>query len=347
VAIALAETPLGVHNPTPHPQNFDERARPPARYNKILGDSPPMQTVYELIASAAATDATVLVRGESGTGKELVARAVHSNSLRAQGPFVKVDCTTIPEGLMESELFGHEKGAFTGADRQVPGKCELAEGGTLFLDEIGDLPGPLQGKLLRILQDREYERVGGRKTLRADVRIVAATNRDLGLLSGRGQFRQDLYYRLKVIELELPTLRARGASDIELLAQHFLELYARKHGKPARSFDPEALVEMRRYPWPGNVRELEHCVERAVVVAGGKVVSPQHLGLARVPVDGASAGNGAAGAAAGSSQTLADVERRHILAILDAACGNRTRAAQLLGIGRNTLQRKLKEYGVE
>src|SRR5215831_5531363 len=204
VATVLAETPLAAHKPAPSEVTPEERSRPPARYNKILGDSPAMQRVYELIANAATTDATVLVRGESGTGKELVARAIHANSLRAQGPFVKLDCTTIPEGLMESELFGHERGAFTGAERQVQGKCELADGGTLFLDEIGDLPSQLQGKLLRILQDREFERLGGRKTLRVDVRIVAATNRDLAVMVARAQFRQDLYYRLKVVELELP-----------------------------------------------------------------------------------------------------------------------------------------------
>ncbi len=343
VATVLAETPLSAHTAAPHRGAATEDKRLPARYNKILGDSPPMQRVYELIANASTTDATVLVRGESGTGKELVARAIHANSPRAAETFVKVDCMTIPEGLMESELFGHEKGAFTGADRQVPGKCELADQGTLFLDEIGDLPLPLQGKLLRFLQDREFERVGGRRTLRADTRIVTATNRDLAALVRRGQFRQDLYYRLKVVEVELPALRERGVSDVDLLAQHFLELYSRKHGKPERGFDDAALAELFAYDWPGNVRELEHTIERAVVVAGSaERLLPQHLGL---PSDRVASGAAPADGAAGL--TLAEVEKRHILRTLDAAGGNRTRAAQMLGIGRNTLQRKLRAYGIE
>jgi Nif-specific regulatory protein len=341
VATVLAETPLAAHKPAPSEITPEERSRPPARYNKILGDSPAMQRVYELIANAATTDATVLVRGESGTGKELVARAIHTNSPRAQGPFVKLDCTTIPEGLMESELFGHERGAFTGAERQVQGKAELADRGTLFLDEIGDLPSPLQGKLLRILQDREFERVGGRKTLRVDVRIVAATNRDLAVMVARGQFRQDLYYRLKVVELELPPLRTRGSSDIDLLAQYYLELYARKHGRGTRTFSPQVLGELRRYTWPGNVRELEHTIERAVVVAGAvPQILPEHLGLPEAVKEKSSPETLALA-------TLADVEKRHILKMLDLAGGNRTKAAQLLDIGRNTLQRKLKEYGIE
>src|SRR5262249_40458272 len=207
----------------------------------------------------------------------------------------------------------------------------------------GDLPLPLQGKLLRFLQDREFERVGGRRTLRADTRIVTATNRDLAALVRRGQFRQDLYYRLKVVEIELPALRERGGSDVDLLAQHFLELYARKHGKPARAFGDAALAELFAYDWPGNVRELEHTIERAVVVAGGaERILPQHLGLPRDRVQsGAAPADGAAGL------TLAEVEKRHILRTLDAAGGNRTRAAQMLGIGRNTLQRKLRAYGIE
>ena len=206
------------------------------RYNRIVGESPAMQKVYELMRKAAATHATVLLRGETGTGKELIARAIHYNGPRRDGPFVKVDCTTIPPTLMENELFGHERGAYTGAEARARGKCEAAHGGTLFIDEIGELPLPLQAKLLRFLQDREFERVGGTRTLTADARVVAATHRDLEAMVGRGDFREDLYYRVKVVQLALPPLRARGAADVVRLAEHFLEVYGRKHGKPLLRF---------------------------------------------------------------------------------------------------------------
>ena len=219
----------------------------PERYHRIIGSSPLMQRVYDIIARAAATTATVLVCGESGTGKELAARAIHYNSQRARGPFIKIDCTSIPEGLMESELFGHERGAFTGAEQRVLGKAELATGGTLFLDEIGDLKSSLQGKLLRLLQDREFERVGGRKTIGVDVRIVAATNRDLQALALSGQFRADLYYRLKVIEPEMPPLRMRGSEDIERLALHFVELYAHRHKNAVHGLHPDPLGRLRAH----------------------------------------------------------------------------------------------------
>jgi Nif-specific regulatory protein len=324
---------------------------PAGRYNRILGESKVMSKVYDRIASAAVTDASVLVRGESGTGKELVARAIHFNSGRSRGPFVKVDCTTLPAGLIESELFGHEKGAFTGADRQVIGKCELAHGGTLFLDEIGDLPIALQGKLLRFLQDREFERLGGRKTIKADVRIVAATNRDLEAQVKRGELRQDLYYRLKVVELRLPPLRDRGPQDIALLANHFLRLYTRKHGKKVTKFSAEALDRLKAHNWPGNIRELEHCVESAVVVCEGEVVlvpdlalAPAGASLAATARDEASAEGSAAPLPTGL--TLAELERRYIRETLAHSGGNRTKAAQTLGIGRNTLLRKLKEAGL-
>jgi Nif-specific regulatory protein len=312
------------------------------RYNRIVGRSAAMRAAYERIGRAAATDATVLIRGESGTGKELAARAIHVNSGRARGPFVKVDCTTIPAGLMESELFGHERGAFTGADRQVLGKCELAAGGTLFLDEIGDLPVALQGKLLRFVQDREVERIGGRKTLRVDARIVTATNRDLEGLVARGELRQDLYYRLRVVEILLPPLRDRGRVDIEALAQHFVELYARKHGRPAPRLTPPAQELLCAYAWPGNIRELEHCIESAIVLAGSEAIGPHHLALPRT------AGLGAEGLTDGlpGGLTLGEVERRYIIRTLADCGGNRTHAARLLGIGRNTLQRKLREHGL-
>ena len=342
VATALAETALR------------ERvtAQTPERYHRIIGTSPPMRRVYEIIARAAATSATVLLRGESGTGKELAARAIHYNSQRARGPFVKIDCTAIPEGLMESELFGHERGAFTGAEQRVLGKAELANGGTLFLDEIGDLKLSLQGKLLRLLQDREFERVGGRKTIGVDVRIVSATNRDLGAMANSLGFRKDLYYRLKVIELELPPLRARGPEDIERLALHFAELYARRHKKLVRGFEPDALLRLRRHSWPGNIRELEHCIESAVALSSTSVItqndlplphSPQSLPAMPLPPEEGRAGASGEELSLPDGLSLDEVEQRYIQRTIERCGGNRSEAARLLGIGRNTLLRKLKE----
>jgi Nif-specific regulatory protein len=306
-------------------------------FNNIIGECPAMQTLYQRIAAAATTDATVLVRGDSGTGKTLVARAIHDNSERRDGPLVHVDCTTLPAGLIESELFGHERGAFTGADRRVPGKVESAEGGTLFLDEIGDLPLELQGKLLRFLQEHAFERLGGRQTIKTDVRVIAATNRDLEKQIEAGKFRKDLYYRLKVVELIVPPLCERGPGDIEKLAGHFLDQYARRHRRKARTFSPAALARLCAHDWPGNVRELEHCIESAVVLSPGEEIGEAELSLP----------GGAAGADTGRGYPpgtpLAEVERDHILRTLKACNNNRTEAARRLGIGRNTLARKLKD----
>jgi Nif-specific regulatory protein len=324
----------------------DGREQRRIRFNKIVGSSPPMRAVYEVIARAASTDATVLILGESGTGKELAARAIHVNSARASGPFIKVDCTSIPEGLIEAELFGHERGAFTGADRMVPGKCELAAGGTLFLDELGELPLALQAKLLRFVQDRELERVGGRELIHADVRFVTATNRDLAEMVARGSFRKDLFYRIKVVELALPPLRDRGPEDIDQLARHFLAIYARKHGKAISAIDPVAFALLRAYHWPGNIRELEHCIESAVVFARGTVVMPVHLSLPHDPDAVAEWEEAMSHDTMPSGLSLADVERRYISRTLAECQGNRTRAAQVLGIGRNTLNRKIKHYGL-
>jgi Nif-specific regulatory protein len=336
---ALAEQ-IGEALALVHLDDSDDR---PACYNRIVGASPAMASVYEVMASAAATDATVLILGESGTGKELVARAIHANGARAAGPFVKVDCTAIPETLIEAELFGHEKGAFTGADRLVVGKCELASGGTLFLDEIGDMPLPLQAKLLRFVQDRELERIGGRQVIQADVRVVAATHRDLEEAVRRGSFRKDLYYRIKVVNVGLPALRERGPDDVAQLARHFLRLYARRHRREVRAIDPGAMAMLRAHSWPGNIRELEHCIESAVVLCRGPTVLPAHLALPQGEMGAVEA----AGEPVGVGLTLAEVERRHILRTLEVAEGNRTRAAALLGIGRNTLARKLRQYGLE
>ena len=315
-------------------------------YNRIVGESEAMQKVYELTRKAAATSATVLLRGESGTGKELIARAIHYNSARRDGPFVKVDCTTIPPTLMENELFGHERGAYTGAEARATGKCEAAADGTLFIDEIGELPIGVQAKLLRFLQDREFERVGGTRTHTVDVRVVAATHRDLEAMVGRGEFREDLYYRIKVVQIALPPLRQRGAEDILRLAQHFLDLYRRKHGKGDLSFSAAARDRLVQHHWPGNIRELEHCIESAVVLCERASVGPEHLALP-------SAGRGAPHASPPSEpapfqlRPLAEVEREHVVRTLEAVGGNRSHAAAALGIGRNTLLRKLKQFGLE
>ena len=307
-------------------------------FNHIVGESPCMAALYERILAAAATDATVLIRGETGTGKTLVARAVHANSERRLRPLVHVDCATLPASLIESELLGHERGAFTGADRRIPGQFEQADGGTLFLDEIGELPLPLQGKLLRFLQDREFERLGGGETLRVDVRVISATNIDLEAQVGAGAFRRDLYYRIRVLELAIPALRERGPTDIERLAEHFLDVYAHRHRRKVRRLSAAALRRLCAQEWPGNVRELEHCIESAVVVAAGDTVEPEHLALP-----------GPVGARAAGTTTyppgmpLSEVERDHIRRTVEACGGNRTEAARLLGIGRNTLLRKLRD----
>jgi len=257
-------------------------------FNGIVGLSAPLSDVYKKIKLAAQTDATVLLRGETGTGKGLFARAIHVNSRRQARPCVTVDCTTLPQQLVESELFGHERGAFTGADRRVPGKVELADGGTLFLDELGDLPLDIQGKLLRFLQERTFERVGGRQTLRADVRIVCATHRNLEQAVSAGKFREDLYYRVRVVEIDLPPLRDRGPEEIERLARHFAEMYAHRYERPAPRFEADALKAIKGHTWPGNVRELEHWIESAIALAPDGKITSGHLPLRRREVGGSS-----------------------------------------------------------
>ncbi len=314
-------------------------------FNRIIGRSPELTRVYEQIALAAETDASVLLRGETGTGKGIFARAIHVNSSRQEGPFITVDCTTLPGQLVESELFGHERGAFTGADRKVPGRVELAERGTLFLDEIGDLPLDVQGKLLRFLQERTFERVGGRTTLAADVRVVAATHRDLEAAVAAGTFREDLYYRVRVVEMVLPPLRLRGPDEIDALAAHFAAIYAKRYGRRVPRLSPEALLALHAHSWPGNVRELEHWVESAVVLSRDGAIMPEHFPMPR----GAKAGDGDVKkeAAKGSvtvpgSLTLDEAARRYGEATLQACGGNKTEAARRLGISRNRLARILK-----
>ena len=307
-------------------------------FNRIVGTSAPLADVYERSRRAAETDATVLFRGETGTGKGLFARAIHVNSKRQAGPFVTVDCTTLPSQLVESELFGHERGAFTGADKRVLGKVEMADKGTLFLDEIGDLPTEMQGKLLRFLQDRAFERVGGRATLTCDVRIVCATHRDLKKLAKEGRFREDLYYRVRVVEIELPPLRARGTVEIEQLAHHFAGVYAKRYGRPDIVFAEEAMARIRSHAFPGNVRELEHWIESAVVLAPDGKVDASHL---PAPESGEASARGQ-GQTVPLGLTLAEAERRYARATLGAAGGNKTEAARRLDIGRNTLAKLLR-----
>ncbi|HEY1695866.1 MAG TPA: sigma-54-dependent Fis family transcriptional regulator [Polyangiaceae bacterium] len=324
--------------------------------NHVVGTSPVMQRVYEQILRAAATDATVLLRGETGVGKGLFARALHVNSPRKDGPLVVLDCTTLPSALAESELFGHERGAYTGADRRVLGKVELAHGGTLLLDEIGDLPPPAQSKLLRFLQDRAFERVGGRETLVSDARILAATHRDLDALAERGEFRQDLYYRVRVVEIALPPLRDRGRDEVLALARHFAQVYTKRHGRGPMRLTKDAQDRLAAHRWPGNVRELEHAIERAVVMAPSDAITGDLLGMGvpRESVDRANGDGDGHGHGDGDAHEAADgvhlplglpleeVERRYVEATLAAMKGNRTRAAHALGVGRNTLKRKTR-----
>ncbi len=306
---------------------------------RIVGQSPAMQRVLDTVAQVAPSEATVLISGESGTGKEVVAGLLHANSGRREGPFVSLNCAAITESLMESELFGHEKGAFTGAERRREGRFQQADGGTLFLDEVSEMPLSMQVKLLRVLQEREFTRVGGDSLLRVDVRVIAATNTLLPDRIAAGRFREDLYYRLNVVALQLPPLRDRR-EDIPLLAQHFLETFAAKNRKPVKGFSPQAMDRLVRHDWPGNVRELMNAVERAVVLARG-----DYLTDADLPATASAAAAGPA-PVAGAGLPLSEVERAVILDTLAAAGGNKSEAARRLGITRRTLHKKLKAYGV-
>ena len=312
-------------------------------FNRIIGESPPMQALYRVLLRAASTEATVLLRGETGCGKELFARALHVNSPRKDRPFVKVDCASLPASLVENELFGHERGAYTGADSRQPGRFEAANGGTIFLDELGELPMEIQGKLLRVLQEREFQRVGGTQTVKVDVRIVAATHRDLQKAVREGRFREDLYYRIRVVELELPPLRERGDEDLERLARHFVAAAAKRHRvSPIPELTGGAIARLKAHSWPGNVRELENCIESAVVLSEGPLTA-ERLPL---PSPDGSTPAPAGPVAASPLRTLAEVEREHILRVLATVDGNRSAAAKVLGIGRNTLARKLEAFGV-
>ncbi len=313
-----------------------QRVRDRVAPDNLVGTAPPMQRVFEIVDQVAPSRATVMITGESGTGKELVANAIHQRSPRAAGPFIKLHCAALAESLLESELFGHERGSFTGAMARKDGRFQLADGGTLFLDEIGEVSPAIQVKLLRFLQEHEFERVGGTQTIRVDVRVVAATNRNLTEEVAKGRFREDLFYRLNVVALEMPPLRDRR-TDIPALAKFFLDRFAKENGKAIEGLAPETLLLLQSYDWPGNVRELENAIERAVVLATGVVLEPGQLppnirpkltptGMPLIP-----------------GATMADLERYAILETMKATGGSTSKAAEMLGIS-TTIQYRLHEY---
>jgi DNA-binding NtrC family response regulator len=305
-------------------------------YDDIIGKSSPMRRVFDLIKTVADTNATVLITGETGTGKELVARAIHTNSSRRYSPFIAVSCSALPETLLESELFGYEKGAFTGADRTKKGRFELAHGGTLFLDEVGDISLMTQVKLLRVLQEKNFRRLGGTELVEPDVRLITATNRDLRKAMENGSFRSDLYYRLNVVNIDLPPLRERK-EDIPLLAAHFINKYNVEFNKRFDRLDDEALALMANYHWPGNVRELENVIERAVVIGRGPAVEARHLPFC-APQPGIEADH---------TETLEDMEKVHVRTMLERHQWNIAKTARVLNIDRTTLHKKIKKFGME
>ncbi|HEY7957396.1 MAG TPA: sigma-54 dependent transcriptional regulator [Polyangia bacterium] len=317
--------------------------------DRPVGQSERMREVLALAERVAPSEASVLILGESGTGKELLARVIHRSSARRDGPFVAFDCSALAPSLVESELFGHEKGAFTGAVARRPGRFELADGGTLFLDECGDIPMEVQVKLLRVLQERELERVGGTETVRVDVRVDSATHRDLEALIAEGRFREDLYYRLNVFPITLPPLRDR-LDDLPRLVEHFVAKFNRVTGKTVRGFDPSAIVAMQQYSWPGNVRELENVVERAIIISRGSEVTAADLDFGRrAQVQGASPTPVPAVAPAGRplQARLQEQEKNEIVAAIERNQGNIAGAARALGINRSTLYYRLRKHGLE
>jgi two-component system nitrogen regulation response regulator GlnG len=330
----------------------------PERADVLLGRCPAMQEVYKAIGRVAATDATVLILGESGTGKELVARAIYQHSKRAAKPFLAVNCAAIPETLLESELFGHERGAFTGADRQRVGKFEQCNGGTVFLDEVGDMTPLTQAKILRLLQDQAFERVGGSETIRTDVRVIAATNADLDRLVGEGKFRQDLYYRLNVFPIRLPPLGERG-DDLPLLIEHFVRRFGAELNRPVQAVSPEAVERLRRYPWPGNVRELQSVLKQAILHMKGSVLAPEDLpaGVEVAAAPKATAGSGfdwdgfvreriAAGSHSLYAEALTLMEREVLVRVLRHTGGNQVQSALILGITRGSLRNKIRQLNI-
>jgi two-component system response regulator HydG len=317
-------------------KHFDRR--------NIIGQSPAMVKLLETVAQVAPSEATVLISGKSGTGKELIAGAIHYNGSRKDGPFVKINCAAITETLLESELFGHEKGAFTGADRRKEGRFLQAHRGSLFLDEVSEMSLTMQVKLLRVLQEREFTRVGGEKNIRVDVRVIAATNKDLPELISQDEFREDLYYRLNVVGLEIPTLRERR-EDVPLLAQHFLQTFAAKNHKDIKGFTPRAMDHLIRYDWPGNVRELMNAVERAVVLSRADWLSEKDFPIIVGSEQNITTAENMQPINADGTTPLEEVEKATILRTMEATGGNKSEAARRLGITRKTLHKKLKAYG--
>jgi len=313
------------------------------RMGPLVGKSPSMLRLYQLLEQVGPSNASVLITGESGTGKEVVARTLHQMSPRKNGPFVALNCSAIPETLLESELFGHEKGAFTGASAARQGCFELASGGTIFLDEIGEMPANLQKKLLRVLEERRVRRLGGRVEIDVDVRIVSATNAAIEELLRTGSFREDLYYRLNVFTIELPPLRER-LGDVPLLAHQFLKEFATDNDKPIHGFTDEALELLNEHDWPGNVRELRNAIERAVVVARGHEIEPHHLPSTLRPRPRIAAAVSGDGLHMSAGVSLEEAERTLIFHTLEQTSGNKTRAAGILGISAKTLHMKLKKY---
>jgi len=329
-------------------ENEDLKARLKEDFDRpdIIGKSAPMKALLDMLAMVAPSDATVLITGESGTGKELIAKSLHYNSARKDHSLVTVNCAALTESLLESELFGHEKGAFTGAERRREGRFMHASGGTIFLDEVGETSSRMQAKLLRVLQEKEIQRVGSEAVLQVDVRVVAATNRDLEEDVQAGRFREDLFYRLNVMNLVVPPLRERQ-EDIPLLAQHFLGKYARRNRKTVTGFAPLAMDMLLKYDWPGNVRELENAIERAVILLSGEHVTEKQLSLRIVRQHpGHETAADTTITTTDGTRTLEDMEKEAIVATLDAADGNKSEAARRLGISRKTLHNKLKAYGL-
>ncbi|MBS1118212.1 MAG: acetoacetate metabolism regulatory protein AtoC [Deltaproteobacteria bacterium] len=314
------------------------RVRDRVAPNNIIGIAPPMQRVFEIVEQVAPSKATVLISGESGTGKELVANAIHQRSPRAGGPFIKLHCAALAESLLESELFGHERGSFTGAMARKDGRFSLADGGTLFLDEIGEISPAIQVKLLRFLQEREFERVGGTQTIHVDVRVIAATNRNLPEEVAKGRFREDLFYRLNVVALEMPPLRDRR-SDIPALAKFFLDKFAKANDKTIEDLSPQALELLVAHDWPGNVRELENAIERAVVLTSTSQIEPRHLPSTVRP-----ATTSAPGMPMIPGSTMAELERYAILETMKATGGSTSKAAEMLGVSTRTIQYRLHQY---
>ncbi len=336
---------LDVHRLREENRSLREALGQKYQFRNIVAYSPRMQEVLGVVERVAATNATVLLGGESGVGKDLIARAIHEHSRRSAEAFVKVNCTAIPENLLESELFGYEKGAFTGANTTKPGRFELADKGTIFLDEIGDVPGSIQVKLLHVLQDRQFERLGGTKTLKVDVRVLAATNQDLRAALEQGTFRQDLYYRLNVVPISIPPLRERK-EEIPYLVDYFIERFAKDSGKTLAGITPAALQLLTDFHWPGNVRELENIIERAVALSVGTVIDVVDIRLDVSPaISTASAGTGSTPFPP-EGMTLEQFEDEIIRESLRRANGNKSQAARLLGLSRNALRYRLAKLGV-